>query len=299
VCQLWTIAVQRGLLTYVYYCFVVASWYRVSETMDPNSKDRFQLLPNHVADEEVPIVVVVSTTKTTTTPNYTSGKPFFRSNCHPDDIPDVARGMIWHDSFYENDTDVLAVWDMDRTLSDRHSCYSANLILLGSAFLIALLAHILSPSYIGIILIFPVAIFLPEYITVERVQNCMRRRTHVAVTRQGIYFDRVNGPAGQTHMSRTVIPYDQIGNNRVNIEKGFCNRCNKVVVYTKDGEPALQLMGVVQKQKEFADIVNAMIERSQHLDESTTNNEVPGGIKTIQIQPTNEEKITLSAAKCV
>jgi hypothetical protein len=267
--------------------------------MDPNSKDRFQLLPNHVADEEVPIVVVVSTTKTTTTPNYTSGRPCFRSNCHPDDIPDVARGLLWHDSFYENDTDVIAVWDMNRALSDRHSCYSANLILHSSIFLISLLAHILFPSYIGIILIFPVAIFLPEYITVERVQNCMRRRTHVAITRQGIYFDRVNGPAGQTQMSRTVIPYDQIGNNRVNIEKGFCYRCNKVVVYTKDGEPALQLMGVVQKQKEFADIVNAMIERSHHLNEYTTNDEVPGGITTIQIQPTNEEKITLSVAKCV
>jgi hypothetical protein len=71
--------------------------------MDPNSKDRFQLLPNHV-DEEVPIVVVVVSTTETTTPNYTSGKPFFRSNCHPDYIPDVARGMIWYDSFYETDT---------------------------------------------------------------------------------------------------------------------------------------------------------------------------------------------------
>ena len=49
----------------------------------------------------------------------------YRSKCHIDDIPEIARGLTWNDPFYDSidqictSTDIIAAFDIDRTLFDR------------------------------------------------------------------------------------------------------------------------------------------------------------------------------------
>jgi hypothetical protein len=58
-----------------------------------------------------------------TAPNIgTSGRQLlFRSQCPPDDIPDVARDVTWSDSFFQNNTDIVAAFDIDHAMLDKNS----------------------------------------------------------------------------------------------------------------------------------------------------------------------------------
>jgi hypothetical protein len=281
------------------------------KTMLPHSKDGFQALPQQVDytcvtnahmvgngnDDNEEVAAVVDTT--TTTRDRTSGKPLFRSKCHPDEIPDVARDFTWCDSFYKNDTDVIAVFDMNHKMLDRDAmfCYCRMFGIFIFCFVPFFIWIWISISFIVWIFFMLVPIFVAMSINEERIKNFRRRRSHFAIARQGIYYDQVDEPGSRKLMSRTVISYDDIQKSMVTEEKGCCRPNYQVVVYANNGQPSLSIEGLVETQI-FVDIVNAMIERCRRRNEST-NTEVPDSIETIEIEPIHEEDIVIAVAKLV
>jgi hypothetical protein len=271
--------------------------------MNPNAKDGFQLSPQQVdhivtnaqlvndADDVVAVTATASR-------NHTSERRLFRSKCHPDDIPDVARDATWYDSFYENDADVIAAFDINHEMLDRNSA-------LRLSYRIAAISILLIPFF-GLWLL-PL-LFSAVSILEERVQNYRRQRTHVAIARQGIYHDLVDKPGSQVLMSRTVTSYDQIDKCMVLVAEGCWYINYTVVVESKStgsflfpvpGETVFKLDGLVGTQK-FVDIVKAMMERSHCLNGST-NSEMQNNVETCESERTgyHEEEIFVAVAKLV
>jgi hypothetical protein len=257
--------------------------------MQSNTKDEFQAIPSqvdhtltsaHMVAIHIDEVVVDAAT---TIGNPTSERPFFRYKCHPDEVPDVARDVTWYDSFYENDTDVIAAFDMKYEMADR---------ILQKLILYYLISFLLLPFGIGII-------FLILLCNNENLnwRSYRLRRTHVAIARQGIYFDQVDEPGSRALMSRTVIPYDQIDEIVVKVVKDYCQLNYEVFVYRKNNQPALQVTCLVETQT-FVDVVHALMERSRRRNEST-NTEVPGSMERFEIEPTNEEEIVVAVANLI
>jgi hypothetical protein len=272
--------------------------------MNPNSKDGFQLLPQQddhtvtnaqLVDNDDDEVVVVTTTATQ---NHSSEGQLFRSKCHADDIPDVARDATWYDSFYENDADVIAAFDINHEMLDRNSALRLN-------YRIAAISVLLIPLFgLGLVPLLFCVIFILE----ERMQIYRRQRTHVAIARQGIYHDLVDEPGSQVLMSRTVTSYDQIEKCMVRVEEGCSYIKYTVVVDTKSsgsffspvpGETVFKVDGLVGTQK-FVDIVKAMMERSHCLNGST-NSEVQNNVETCESERNgnHEEEIFVAVAKLV
>jgi hypothetical protein len=269
--------------------------------MHPHSKDGFQALPQQVDytcvtnahmvgngirndDNDEEVAAVVDTT-TTTTRDRTSGKPLFRSKCHPDEIPDVARDVTWCDSFYENDTDVIAVFDMNRKMANRYL----------QIYIFYVIICILLIPCMGAGICFLMALLHDNESLYWRSYRL--RRKHVAATRRGLYFDEVDEPGSGTIMGRLVIPYDQIDKMVVTVENDSCHLNYTVIIYRKNRQHAFKIVGLVGTQK-FLDIVKAMMEHTRRRNE-LTNTEVPDNIETIAIEPTHEEDIIIAVAKLV
>jgi hypothetical protein len=234
----------------------------------------------------------VTFTATTVPLIRTSGRQLlFRSQCPSDDIPDAARDVTWSDSFYQNDTDIVAAFDIDHTMLDKNSMSRQSIyyFVIISAFLLFIFSwtgtikddpalFILQVS-IGVSVVFlPV---LALIISDERRQNYRRRRTHIAIAQRGIYFDQVDEPGSRTLKSRTVATYDQMHECKVKIEEGCCQPKYEVVIYavTNKSEPLFKVDGLVATQT-FVDIVQAMMERYQRRNHSTSS-DIPDNIKTI------------------
>jgi hypothetical protein len=264
--------------------------------MHPHSKDGFQAVPQHVDytcvtnahmvgngnnDDDEEVVATATTSR-----NHTSERQLFRSKCHPDEIPDVARDVTWYDSFYENDADVIVAFDMNYEMLDR----SFNLYVLISIFFIPLYGI----GIIFLILLFGISLRNNESLYWRQYRL---RRKHVAATRRGIYFDQVDEPGSGTIMVRAVIPYDLIDKMVVTVEKDNCHLNYTVTGYKKNRQRAFKIIGLVGTQK-FVDIVEAMIEHTRRRNEST-NTEVPDSIETIAIEPTHVEDIVIAVAKLV
>jgi hypothetical protein len=240
-----------------------------------------------ITDDELKAAV------TTTAPliRISGRQLLFRSQCPPDDVPDAARDVTWSDSFYQNDTDVIAAFDIDHMMLDKNSMSRQSLyyfIIIIAILLIFLLwtVTIVDDPVLFTLQVFSVSsvIFLPVLallISVERRQNYRRRRAHIAIAQRGIYFDQVDEPGSRTLKSRAVASYDQIHECKVKVEEGCCQPKYEVVVYavTNKSEPLFKVDGLVATQK-FVDIVHAMMERYQRRNHSTSS-DIPDNIKTI------------------
>ena len=94
----------------------------------------------------------------------------------------------------------------------------------------------------------------------QRSKQVKIKRLHVALTRNGIYIDRVDKPGGRNLMMRRVIPYNQIQNCKVIAELSDCGgNINFKVAYQSEGKQCT-IDGITPPQR-FVDIVNAMIQQ--------------------------------------
>lgn len=211
----------------------------------------------------------------------------YRSKCHIDDIPDVARGLTWNDPFYDavdhtgnTPTEIIAAFDIDRTLYDRSTYDLFKWFILIPMYSLSLLPLCLVWGIAGVFLYwyFIYGVFLSlNYVVVDCKRHESRLRincTHIAVSTRGIYIDEVDAPGSYNLMSRTRISYDEIKKCQVKSEYNCFNRTMnyKVTINTNDdrevkGEkevvfiPRYTIEGL-QKQQKFVDIVNAMMERN-------------------------------------
>ena len=226
----------------------------------------------------------------------------YRSKCHIDDIPEMARGLTWNDPFYDSidqsdtSTDIIAAFDIDRTLFDR-STYDIFkwFILSPTCFLIFyILLRILIDGYYddrsdnGFVVLLYI-MYCSGLSTLYFLVDCQRREsrsrlhcTHIAISTRGIYIDQVESPGSYNLMCRTRIKFDEIKKCQVISEYQCINRTMnyKITINTKDDReiktekddgtnsifiPRFTIQGI-RKQQKFVDIVNVMMERNVHLD---------------------------------
>ena len=260
-------------------------------------------LNNHIHEPDVELsppqsngtYIAVGTTDDTYTNAINCSTPpvvaeelmLYRSKCHIDDIPVVARGMTWNDPFYDvNDhtgstpTEIIAAFDIDRTLYDRPTfeIFSWFILILMLSFM--WLPMLLLPGTLGLFFITSLIVgivFACIYAAVD-CQRCEKRSRmkcmHIAITTHGIYIDAVDVPGSYDLQHRNTIKYDEIVKCQVNSYFNYYDRSMtyQIVINTKDDFIIRNELGVVffgpypkytieglRKQQKFVDIVNAMM----------------------------------------
>jgi hypothetical protein len=186
----------------------------------------------------------------------------FVSICNSNDIPDVARGLSWNDSFYCNDSDVIAVFDFDHKKFDREIMLSY--FNLAVQFVVVAVFAFITFGALGVNLTVG---FYVQSILIVNLQQYQRRRTHIAIARQGIYIDVVDEPGSHTVMRRIIKTYDEIRKCRVE-ETSLLGRVQYSVVLDAANNPAYTISDILLGPQKFVDIVNAMKERTRLLKES-------------------------------
>jgi hypothetical protein len=189
----------------------------------------------------------------------------YQSICNPSSIPDVARDVTWYDPFYENDSNIIAAFDIDqkkiKEYMEKSKLYYVGVIPLG------MFTYFLFGNWFIVIVL---GIQYLVYINNYRQLHSHYRNTHIAISRDGIYLDECDN-TNQTLMLRTIIKYENIHN--ISIESyTFGNHFRYYVVSIKNskGQVTHVLSGFFAVQK-FVDIVNAMIELYRlSLDDNTT-----------------------------
>ena len=223
----------------------------------------------------------------------------YRSKCHIDDIPELVRGMTWTDPFYDtnnpsnsnntHNNDIIAAFDIDRTLHDRsifEICKWFFLIPMFCAVPISIIIYIFG----GMLNVFLLFYFYLLYCGILLVPICLvlechryekqarLKRTHIAIGTCGIYIDEVDTPGSNNLMIRTRIKYGEITKYQVISEFNLICRTihYKVTVNTKFDFPIKNGKGDhigfypkhiiegIPNQQKFVNIVEAMTERHAH-----------------------------------
>ena len=192
---------------------------------------------NFIIAEEVTSVPIDATT-TNTIPNGTDDVTetstdgvLHTTNHDSNELPEIARNLSWDDPFYESSNDrndIIMAFDFDRQKYDQF-----------------LLPRVL--GVVGIVLFLTVALqngevgdaFFIEFVLAsgvimwslmsdldQRSKQFRVKRAHIALTRNGIYFDEVDRPGGHNLMMRKLITYKEIKKCEVKREEGSCNAAN-------------------------------------------------------------------------
>jgi hypothetical protein len=231
-------------------------------------------------------------------PVATAAMGIYRSKCPIDEIPEIARGLTWNDPFYDpidpsdcTSTDIIAAFDLDRTLYDRSTYEIFKWFILIPIFsLICLPLYLIWGVAMALLLVYIIyGIFLSLIYLMEDCQRHEKRLrlkcTHIAIGTRCIYIDEGESPGSFNLMSRTRIPFDEIKQCQVISEYNCINRAMKykITISTKD-DPKVERNGIsafvprytiqgLQKQQKFVDIVNIMMERNGIVS-SSVNSEV-------------------------
>lgn len=222
----------------------------------------------------------------------------YRSKCHVNDIPEVARGMTWNDPFYDaidqstsTNPEIIAAFDINRTFYDRSTYEIFKWFILIPMYSISLLPFCLmwgiASEFFYTYVIYGIFLSL-FYVIVDTQRHEKRLRincTHIAISTNGVYIDEVESPGSHNIMSRARIAYDEIKKCQVRSEYNCCHRSMnyKVIINTKDDREVNHEKGVsifipsyiiegLRKQQKFVDIVNAMMERNVHCVASSAVN---------------------------
>jgi hypothetical protein len=220
-----------------------------------------------------------------TKPTFTgaSAPLLYRSKCHPDDIPVVARNLTWEDPLYEESdstNEIIAAFDIDRTLYDRST------LKLFQWFILMPIASFV-PLFIAWQIVFEEAvtffIILAIYISIVTLSlfwwtasKYRIERMHLAVGARGIHIDEVDVPDSNNLMCHTLIKFEDI--EKCSVESEFNYFIGKIYYRVKvcrknddftivQGEKVFHSFTLpittegIRKQQKFVDVVNAMIER--------------------------------------
>lgn len=220
----------------------------------------------------------------------------YRSKCPIDDMPDVARGMAWHDPFYEDGTDhciateIIAVFDIDRTLYDRSTNDIFKFFYFVPVYCICLLPVLFLSGTSGTFFIAYCAVgiyYLIGYLVVDCYCRMMKLRIkcmHIAISTNGIYIDEVDAPESCNLACRNRIPYYEIKECRiVSSYNPVCQKMYyKLRVMTTRSDVEVAIEGI-SNQRKFVEIVNVMMERERH-----TQCLKCSAVDTIVIEPKGE-----------
>ena len=105
----------------------------------------------------------------------------------------------------------------------------------------------------------------------QRSKQLRVKRAHIALTRDGIYFDEVDRPGGHNLMMRKLITYKEIKKCEVKREEGSCNAANyRVEEQLKAHFSSKAVIEDILQPQLFVDIVNAFA--AQYTDVATEEN---------------------------
>ena len=231
------------------------------------------------------VAVAVAHEKDTST-----NRKVYRSICDPDEIPDVARDVTWYDPFYENDSNIIAAFDIDQNKVKEYMEKSKLYYLW--AVVVMLLVYLLLGEFAAMIGL----IYLLVAINSARALHYHYRTVHIAISRNGIYVDECDD-SNQTLMLRTIIKYENI--NEIFIASfSYVTNYRMYEAYIKNAEGTITnvFYGFFPVQK-FVDIVKAMVESHRlSLDDTTTvdnDNTIGNNNPTSTTNNQNSERIHL------
>jgi hypothetical protein len=199
------------------------------------------------------------------------------------EIPDAARTITWNDPLYENNPDIIAVFDINsKTLGDMYEWQGllAGVCLLLLMFFIPLTSE--SDSVYWWFLWVPVAgsIFVIVHANKEKYKV---ERLHVAVARHGVYLDETDEPGSSSLAKRTVLEFDSIVSCRIHDTDSCASTYYSVVIVTQSPEHkrtnhcrrqggsqtlSHNVTGLLNGQV-FVDLVSAMMERAEQASSNT------------------------------
>lgn len=187
----------------------------------------------------------------------------YHSVCDPDEIPDVARAVTWYDPFYENDSNVIAAFDIDQSKVKEYiemsKLYYIWVVIMGLAFY----------AFFGWLATVVFGVQLLLSINNTRLLHSHYRNIHIAISRDGIYVDECDD-TNRTLMLRTIIKYENIHDVSIASYSFMSNsRYYEVSIKNAEGKVTNVLYGFFPVQK-FVDIVNAMMESHRLSMEDTT-----------------------------
>lgn len=187
-----------------------------------------------------------------------------------DDLPEILRNTSWHDPFYESShdrNDIVMAFDIDRTKYDRFIVPRT----LGIFFGMGIISSCLQLSDLLVIL----SIWLLPFMLFAGLMDCDQRsnqfrvkRTHIALTRNGVYIDIVDTPGGHNNMMRKVILYKDMKSCDIIEDYNCCrNTSNYTVVIRQSIEGSTNFCTTYKvedlaRPQQFVDVVHAMIAKS-------------------------------------
>ncbi len=213
----------------------------------------------------------------------TSTDGLLHSTTHEsNDLPEIARNLSWHDTFYESSkdkNDIIMAFDFDRYKYDQ--CLfplPRFLAIVGVILLVTFLSmsgngddDFLPLAVIIFICIPAVFIWVLICDSEQRLNQFRVKRAHISLTRNGIYIDKVDSPGGHNLMMREVILYKRIQSCKVKREETCHDEMYSVEVKFPKNEPtehiAQHVIRDIRQPQLFVDIVNAMVEK--HTDLAT------------------------------
>lgn len=179
-------------------------------------------------------------------------------------------GHSWTDTYFDNKVapdDLVAVFDwnydaMRRLHSWRAALYFLNDILVGLVFYLFLIyLNENVNKVLFLLLVCGPMIYRHVQYWMNRAENV--HGLHVAVTRQGVRYDRNHYPSASFYRTSTMIPYDEI--DRIFVMPACYNVCGGggVCIVAKADKTSLTLPCLVDSEGFVALVLTGMMKQQQ------------------------------------
>jgi len=167
----------------------------------------------------------------------------------------------WKDPFYDDDSDVIAIFLLDHEILDRKSqlfYHYMSLFAITVTSAVCLLYFALPNYMLAFFVLYLGAILLivfPILILEERRERNRRERTHIALTKRGIYVDESDAPGSKVLRQRTIYGFNEIRSCSVERTEPFGLIIFQVIAKNLKRKPILRIDGVLGAHK-FVEMIN-------------------------------------------
>jgi hypothetical protein len=190
--------------------------------------------------------------------------------------PETSGDVDWKDPFYDEEEDVMAVFLLDHEILDRKSKLFYDYMALFSIVVTCgiFVLYFVMPAYIFAFFAFYLGLILfivfPILILEERSERHRRERTHIAITRQGVYVDETEEPSSKILQRRTIHRFNEIQKCSVERTEPFGLIIFQVILKNLNRKTVLKIDGLLGAHK-FSETVNGFLseENKKPMDDSS------------------------------
>lgn len=174
------------------------------------------------------------------------------------------------DPFYDDEEDVLAVFLLDQEILNRKSKLFYHYMALFSIVVTCgiFVLYFVMPPYIFAFFVFYLGVIMfvvfPILILDERSERYRRERTHIAITRQGVYVDETDEPGSKILRHRTIHCFNEIRHCSVERTEPFGLIIFQVIVKNMNRKTILKIDGMFGAHK-FAETLNGLLTEEDNI----------------------------------